>query len=59
MTGKEMIKKFKQNGWSVVRVTGSHYRMMKNGCYETIPHHTKELGKGIEKSLLKTLKEAG
>lgn len=57
VTGKEMIKKYEKNGWKVISIRGSHYKMEKNGCLEIIPYHTKELGKGIETSLLKTLKE--
>jgi predicted RNA binding protein YcfA (HicA-like mRNA interferase family) len=57
MTGKQMIKEYSKKGWKIVSIKGSHYKMEKNSNRVVIPHHTKELGKGIEKTLLKTLKE--
>jgi predicted RNA binding protein YcfA (HicA-like mRNA interferase family) len=59
MTGKEMIKKFRQNGWIVKRIKGSHYHMEKNAICIPVPHHTTELAKGTEKSLLKVFQEVG
>ncbi|MFO7729361.1 MAG: type II toxin-antitoxin system HicA family toxin [Spirochaetia bacterium] len=58
MSGREMMKKYKENGWQVVRQRGSHVRMKKGDSFETIPLH-KELKKGLEKVLLKRLEEVG
>lgn len=59
MTGKQMLKKYQQSGWVLLRVRGSHYIMAKNNVTVPIPYHTTELKTGTEKALLKTLKEVG
>ena len=57
MTGIEMIKKLKKNGFTVLKVSrGSHYHMIKNEKYTIVPHHHKELGKGL---YLQILSDAG
>ncbi|MCL2772506.1 MAG: type II toxin-antitoxin system HicA family toxin [Oscillospiraceae bacterium] len=53
MTGVEMIKLLKQNGFEVIKVKGSHYHMAKDGAYVIVPHHNKELGKGIYNRIMK------
>ncbi len=58
MTGKQMLKLYKENGWAYKRTTGSHFIMFKNGFAESIPIHAgKELGTGLQAKLLKRLKE--
>ena len=58
MTGKQMLKLYKENGWTHKRTTGSHFIMFKNGFSESIPIHAgKELKAGTQHSLLKRLKE--
>ncbi|MDR0448583.1 MAG: type II toxin-antitoxin system HicA family toxin [Treponema sp.] len=48
MTGVEMIKKLKKSGFTVIKVSkGSHYHMAKEDRYTIVPHHHKELGKGL------------
>lgn len=54
MSGREMLRLFEKAGWTRLRQKGSHVQMIKNGQHETIPMH-KELGKGTEHKLLKTL----
>jgi predicted RNA binding protein YcfA (HicA-like mRNA interferase family) len=55
MSGKEMLRLFKKNGWNQVRQNGSHVTVHKDGeMPETIPMH-KELKKGLERALLKRL----
>lgn len=58
MSGKDMLKLFKQNGWIELRQKGSHVFVGKNSERETIPMH-KELKKGLEYYLKKRLKENG
>ncbi len=54
MTGKEMIKLMERNGWTVVRIRGSHYILEKDGHSETVPAHPgKDLKKGLEHTLIK------
>ncbi len=50
-----MLKLYIKDGWTILRQKGSHVRVVKGPVHETIPMH-KELDKGMEKSLLKTLK---
>ncbi len=48
MTGKEVIKILKEHGWEVLRISGSHHRMGKNGLRTTVPvHSNRDLGKGL------------
>lgn len=48
MTGKDVIKILKNNGWEVLRVSGSHHRMGMNGLRTTVPvHGSRDLGKGL------------
>lgn len=60
LSGKEMLRRFIKAGWIVVRQSGSHAILAKNDLLETIPiHGNKDLKKGLEKKLLKTLKQNG
>lgn len=48
MNGKQVIKKLEQNGWKVLRILGSHYRLGKESNRTTVPvHGSKDLGKGL------------
>lgn len=56
LTGKQIFKLAKKKGWKHVRTNGSHHIMEKDGRIETIPiHANKDLSKGLERSLLKSL----
>jgi predicted RNA binding protein YcfA (HicA-like mRNA interferase family) len=57
MTGKQVVKIMQDNGWTLVRVEGSHHQMVKDG-ERTIPvpiHGNKDLGDFAKK----ILKQAG
>jgi predicted RNA binding protein YcfA (HicA-like mRNA interferase family) len=56
MSGKEMLKRYKKDGWSVLRQKGSHVIVGKGTKRQTIPNH-RELKPGLEHALLKTLTE--
>lgn len=58
LTSKEMIKKLKKNGFEVISQNGSHVKMHNAEKNKTviIPYHSKDLGTGLEKAILK---EAG
>ena len=57
MTGVEMIRKLKSKGFIVIKVSkGSHYHMTKGDAYVIVPHHGKELGKGLYNQILKDAK---
>ena len=54
MTGKELLKLLKQNGWELNRISGSHHVMKKGQKLVSVPiHSTKELGSGLLHKLLK------
>jgi predicted RNA binding protein YcfA (HicA-like mRNA interferase family) len=58
LSGKEMLKLYEQAGWTVIHQKGSHVQVEKGSLHETIPMH-KELKKGLERALLKGLKDEG
>lgn len=56
MTGAEMVRLYKSEGWVIDRIHGSHYVMKKNEQIEIIPNHGgRDLAKGLENKLLKRL----
>lgn len=57
MKDKEMLNLYLASGWEEKRITGSHHILEKNGKIVTIPVHGKDLKKGLEKALLKALKQ--
>nr|WP_246434081.1 type II toxin-antitoxin system HicA family toxin [Spirochaeta isovalerica] len=50
-----MIQLYKKNGWTVIRQSGSHVQLRKGTRHQTIPNHSRDLGKGLEKRLLKEM----
>ncbi|MBQ3692618.1 MAG: type II toxin-antitoxin system HicA family toxin [Clostridia bacterium] len=53
MKDKDLLKLFKQNGWTEVRVHGSHHIMKKANQTETIPVHGKDVPTGLLNAILK------
>lgn len=53
MTGKELIKLLKNDGWYLDRVKGSHHVMKKGNKTEIIPVHNKDLPLGLVNSIMK------
>jgi predicted RNA binding protein YcfA (HicA-like mRNA interferase family) len=48
MTGKELIKRLTDQGWYLLRITGSHHRMGKGVLRVTVPvHGNRDIGKGL------------
>jgi predicted RNA binding protein YcfA (HicA-like mRNA interferase family) len=48
MNGKQVIRCLKENGWLVLRVSGSHYRLGKGEQRITVPVHGKrDIGPGL------------
>ena len=53
MTGKELVKLLKKNGWILDRARGSHHIMIKGDKTLSVPvHASKDLGKGILNRLM-------
>lgn len=58
LTGKDLLRLAKKNGWVVIRQTGSHHRLQHSvtGKKETIAvHANRDLPIGTEQKLLKQL----
>lgn len=53
MKDKDLLKLFKQNGWKVVRVHGSHHVMQKGNKTEVIPIHGKDVPIGLLNKIVK------
>ena len=53
MTGKDLIRLLKDNGWVVDRIKGSHHIMRKGSQTEAIPLHNTDLKPGLLNSILK------
>lgn len=56
MKYSELIRMLKQNGWFIVRQSGSHIMMQHpdKTVQLTVPNHgSKEIGKGLQQKILK------
>lgn len=53
MKDKDLLKLLKQNGWTEVRIHGSHHILVKGSQTETIPVHGKDVPKGLLNAILK------
>jgi predicted RNA binding protein YcfA (HicA-like mRNA interferase family) len=55
MTSKQMVKLLELNGWHMVGQAGSHRKFRHNDYANsiTVPIHVKDLGKGLEQTILK------
>jgi predicted RNA binding protein YcfA (HicA-like mRNA interferase family) len=57
LSGEAVLRLYKKAGWIVLQRRGSHVKVGKDGLRETIPMH-KELGRGLERKLLKRLEQS-
>lgn len=53
MRDKDLLKLMKKNGWTVVRVQGSHHILQKGNQIETLPIHGKDVPTGLLNAILK------
>ncbi len=54
MTGKDMLKLLKQNGWELDRIAGSHHVMIKGIHTIVVPvHANRDLSRGTQEKILK------
>ena len=57
ITGKKLCKILSENGWTLIRITGSHHIFTKQGedAKIVVPvHGNKEIKTGLLKAILKT-----
>ena len=53
LTGKQLVKLLLEDGWTVDRIAGSHYIMVKDGKTISVPvHDNKDLPTGLLNKLL-------
>lgn len=55
MKDKDLLKLLQQNGWKVVRITGSHHVMQKGDSIEVVPIHGKDVPTGLLTKILKRI----
>ena len=56
MKSADLVKLLTKNGWTLLRVKGSHHQFVHPnmpGKVVTVPHPKKELGKGLVHVILK------
>ena len=49
---KRVIKVLERNGFSIHRISGSHYILKKERLRVTVPYHNKDLKPGTLKSII-------
>jgi predicted RNA binding protein YcfA (HicA-like mRNA interferase family) len=54
VSGKDLVKLLKKNGWILDRIKGSHHIMRKNGISLSIPIHANE---DLKPGILNVLKK--
>ena len=53
MKDKDLLTLLLNNGWTLVRINGSHHIVEKSGQIETIPIHGKDVPIGLLNKILK------
>ena len=53
MKDKELVKLLQNNGWTLDRIHGSHYILIKKGQTLSVPVHGKDMKKGLEFAIIK------
>jgi predicted RNA binding protein YcfA (HicA-like mRNA interferase family) len=57
VSGKKLVRLLVRNGWSLIRINGSHHILAKGTLVASVPvHGNRDVGKGLE---IKILKAAG
>lgn len=51
MTAQEALRRLTREGWQVVRQTGSHIQLVKDGQRLTLPYHRGDLSPGVERDI--------
>lgn len=53
MKDKELVRLLQNNGWSLDRIHGSHYILVKGNKTLSVPVHGRDMKKGLETAILK------
>lgn len=51
MKAQEALRRLTREGWVVMRQTGSHIQLMKDGKRLTLPYHRGDLSPGVERDI--------
>lgn len=53
MKDKDLLKLLERNGWQVIRINGSHYKMRKGNKTVIVPVHKKDMKIGTLNAILR------
>ena len=53
MTAQDALRRLKREGWTIVRQSGSHVQLVKDGQRITVPNHRGDLTPGVERDIRK------
>ena len=54
LSGKDLVRLPRENGWILVRIKGSHHILKKGAAEVSVPvHGNQSLGTGLERKILK------
>lgn len=53
MTAQDALRRLKREGWIIVRQSGSHVQLVKDGQRITVPNHRGDLTPGVERDIRK------
>ena len=53
MNDKDLMKLLQKNGWTLVRINGSHHVLQKGSQTEIIPIHGKDVPTGLLHKIIK------
>lgn len=53
MTAQDALRRLKRENWIVVRQSGSHVQLVKDGKRITVPNHRGDLTPGVERDIKK------
>jgi len=59
VSGKDFCKALEQNGWTLLRIKGSHHHYAKEGVAHIVSvpvHGSKDLATGLQSTLMKSAK---
>lgn len=51
---RKIIRRLEQDGWELVRISGSHHQFRKDGFTLTVPHPKKDLPTGTARAIARS-----
>lgn len=53
MTALQALRRLQREGWVIVRQSGSHVQLVRDGARITLPMHRGDLSPGVERDIRK------